>query len=207
MRSQENINNPHLQSTVVIPSLSRFRFSKTGSFHTGLGTLASQSLSVVIVLVPQLCCHFHFHFHLQGSSWPRDRTLVSCITGKFFTSWATGKSPGLSIQDLVLPTHPLPFKVLLKPWNSDGTYRPGLKASRNPDWDLNPWFVLFCGCAIQHVRSQFPDQGLNLCPLHWKHGVLITGPPGKSWPHGFLIEITHLVSGLNEFQVLQWETK
>ena len=27
----------------------------------------------------------------RGSSWPRDRTLVSCITGRFFTTLATGK--------------------------------------------------------------------------------------------------------------------
>ena len=28
----------------------------------------------------------------RGSSQPRDWTLVSCIAGKFFTTWATGKS-------------------------------------------------------------------------------------------------------------------
>ena len=33
---------------------------------------------------------------------------------------------------------------------------------------------------MQHVGSQFPDQGSNLRPLQWKHGVLTTGPPGKS---------------------------
>ena len=27
-----------------------------------------------------------------------------------------------------------------------------------------------------------PDQGLNPAPLHWKHGVLATGPSGK-FPH------------------------
>ena len=27
---------------------------------------------------------------------------------------------------------------------------------------------------------QTPNQELNPHPLHWKHGVLITGPPGKS---------------------------
>ena len=27
----------------------------------------------------------------RGSSWPRDRTLVSCIAGRFFIVWATGK--------------------------------------------------------------------------------------------------------------------
>ena len=26
-----------------------------------------------------------------GSSWPRDQTCVSCIAGRFFTVWATGK--------------------------------------------------------------------------------------------------------------------
>ena len=28
----------------------------------------------------------------RRSSWPRDRILVSCMAGRFFTIWATGKS-------------------------------------------------------------------------------------------------------------------
>ena len=28
-------------------------------------------------------------FFSRGSSWPRDRTQVSCIAGRFFTIWAT----------------------------------------------------------------------------------------------------------------------
>ena len=28
--------------------------------------------------------------------------------------------------------------------------------------------------------SQFPNQGLSLCQLQWKHGILTTGPPPKS---------------------------
>jgi len=28
----------------------------------------------------------------RGSSWPRDRTQVSCIAGRHFTVWATGES-------------------------------------------------------------------------------------------------------------------
>ena len=31
------------------------------------------------------------------------------------------------------------------------------------------------GCALQHVKSWFPNQGSNLCPLQWKPGVLNTG--------------------------------
>ena len=33
--------------------------------------------------------------------------------------------------------------------------------------------------------SWFPDQGLNLGPLHWKHGVLAPGMPGKSSSYDF----------------------
>ena len=46
-------------------------------------------------------------------------------------------------------------------------------------------FVFFFVCFFffwpaPHVGSSFPDQGLNPRPLHWKCGVLTTGPPGKS---------------------------
>lgn len=27
--------------------------------------------------------------------------------------------------------------------------------------------------------TEYPDQGLNLGPPHWEHGVRATGPPGK----------------------------
>ena len=41
--------------------------------------------------------------------------------------------------------------------------------------------VSYFGCATRHVGSQSPDQGSNPCPLHWKHGgVLTTGPGGMS---------------------------
>ena len=38
---------------------------------------------------------------------------------------------------------------------------------------------LACGILV-------PDQGSNLCPLHWKHGVLITGPSGRTPQPGYL---------------------
>ena len=35
--------------------------------------------------------------------------------------------------------------------------------------------------VLRHMGSQFPDQGLNLCPLHCLEGGFFTaGPPGKS---------------------------
>ena len=59
------------------------------------------------------------HSLLQESSQPRDRTQVSCITGRFFTSWATRKAqeywsgwpapspvalpdPGIKLESMVL---------------------------------------------------------------------------------------------------------
>ena len=42
------------------------------------------------------------------------------------------------------------------------------------------FFFFFFGCTAQHMVSLFSDQDLKPCPLQWKHGVLTTGPPGKS---------------------------
>ena len=33
---------------------------------------------------------------------------------------------------------------------------------------------------MECVRSYFPNQGLNLSPLHWQLEVLTTGKPGRS---------------------------
>ena len=41
------------------------------------------------------------------------------------------------------------------------------------------------GCAVQHVKSLMLDQESNLCSLQGKHGVLTTGPPGKSYASFF----------------------
>ena len=36
--------------------------------------------------------------------------------------------------------------------------------------------------------QNFPDQGSNLYPLQWKHGILTTGPPGK-FKIGFFLNL------------------
>ena len=40
-------------------------------------------------------------------------------------------------------------------------------------------FVNFLGCSMQHVGSQFPNQGSNRHPLHWKCGVLPLNHHGR----------------------------
>ena len=42
------------------------------------------------------------------------------------------------------------------------------------------WEGLLCSVAC---GSLFPNQGLNPHPLHWKHGILTTGLPGRSLQH------------------------
>ena len=36
------------------------------------------------------------------------------------------------------------------------------------------------GLLVAACGVSFLDEGLNLSPLHWEHGVLAAGPPGKS---------------------------
>ena len=45
------------------------------------------------------------------------------------------------------------------------------------------------GRTTWHVGSSFPGQGLNPRPLHWKHGILTTGPPGKALQSVFIVDI------------------
>ena len=40
-------------------------------------------------------------------------------------------------------------------------------------------FIWLCQVLVAACGILFPDQGLNLGPLHWEHGVLATGPPRK----------------------------
>ena len=46
--------------------------------------------------------------------------------------------------------------------------------------DLDDLLAVACELLVEMCKIQFPDQGLNPGPLYWKHGVLDTGPPGKS---------------------------
>ena len=41
-------------------------------------------------------------------------------------------------------------------------------------------YFLFFGCSTWHVGYQFPDHESEPSTLHWTHGLLGTGPSGKS---------------------------
>ena len=82
-----------------------------------------------------------------GSFWPRDRTQVSCIAGRFFIVWATGEAhwnQGL--------------RIILVPWNDSPLLLALLSSS---------WFC-FLGPSLYLLMDFFLLQGdLNsLLPAH-----------------------------------------
>ena len=62
------------------------------------------------------------------------------------------------------------------------------------------------GCKLLVVACgiQFPNQGLNLGPLHWDPGVLAMGPPGKS---PTLVLVSSLLFKLIFFNVYHFSNK
>lgn len=65
-------------------------------------------------------------------------------------------------------------------------------------------FICF-GYTIQHARSLFSDQGLNLCPLQWEHGVLTYRPPRKSleWSNWYSVP-DYQISAIFERGAFPW---
>ena len=55
-----------------------------------------------------------------------------------------------------------------------------------PGLSCSTWGSLILVAAFKFLvvacEVSFPDQGSNQSPLHWEHGVLATGPPGKRAP-------------------------
>ena len=49
----------------------------------------------------------------RRTSKPRDQTLVSCLTGRFFTVWATGKSPTMEFYSAIKRNA---FESILMSW-------------------------------------------------------------------------------------------
>ena len=54
---------------------------------------------------------------------------------------------------------------------------------------------------LWHEGQAVPDLGLNPGPLHWEHGVLATGPPGKSQEFCLLIKYLQILTEQYKFLV------
>ena len=78
---------------------------------------------------------------------------------------------------------------ILKPFPAPSLYHPsGSSQCTSPKdpvsnlYTLKKIYLAMLGLNCGTQDLQFLDQGsLNLGPLHWGRGVLVTGPPGKSF--------------------------
>ena len=53
-------------------------------------------------------------------------------------------------------------------------------------FQADDYLFIYLSVPMQYAGSWFPNQSLNLCPLHWEPRVLTTGPPGKSLKESYL---------------------
>ena len=96
---------------------------------------------------------------LQVCSWPRPGTVYS-------STWITSSQwNGKLAKEHGIVTAVL--KVLFY-------------LGRNPKIGYTILTGFFFFLATLSSMGNFPNQGQNLSPLHWKHGTLTTRPPGES---------------------------
>ena len=99
----------HEEQTPRFPVLTVSRRQASGLSYWGRRSEVLVTQSCLTLCVPTDCSPPGFSVHgilqarildwiaipfSRGSSWPRDRTWVSCTAGRFFTIWASGKSWG-----------------------------------------------------------------------------------------------------------------
>ena len=92
-----------------------------------------------------------------------------------------------------LPSAPSLFLLYLQPLSLDWLLLLYLWRRSRLFYHKGPFFSFFFGHIAQHVGSSLPNQGLNLCLLQWKWGVLTTGPLGKS--QGPFLILLHIQLG------------
>jgi len=132
----------------------------------------------------------------RGSSQPRDRSQVSHIVGRFFTSWATREAqeywsgwpipspgdlpdPGIKMGSPALQADSLPAELLGKPnLPKDHNYFCGVPENW-PAFLLNFRFLAFPGCSPLPSFSTLPGGRTNSFPstsYMASHGYRHTAP-------------------------------
>ena len=64
--------------------------------------------------------------------------------------------------------------------------------------------VVVHGISCSTACGIFPDQGLNLCPLHWQAEFLTTAPPGKTFSRFFFLIFLFIIYLLCFYFWLCW---
>ena len=118
------------------------------------------------------------HWSLDVLGSPRFQILLPLGAQRL---WSNGPSPGLHGA-------PLAGGQVSKSTTVSalhlGVGECGVNRSHRQSFFRLIYFIVFFNflkaIPTLYVGSLFPDQGSNPRPLHWKHGVLTTGPPEKS---------------------------
>ena len=108
----------------------------------------------------------------RGSSWPRGQTCISCITGGFFTVWATGRLHNGNSAFIIRDIRELPSSFSFSPPHEDTVRRwPSASQGEDPQQEVNlP--------ALWSWNSQPPELGeINVCCLSLSVYKILLGKP------------------------------
>lgn len=89
-------------------------------------------------------------------------------------------SMSTALYRFFLPNIPVPTGMTQKD-SLSATYVLSCVTLRHTEFGYSTAFLkIVFGHTERHIESQLPGQGSNMQPLHYKHGILMIGPPGKS---------------------------
>ena len=109
-------------------------------------------------ILERIACPFH-----RGTSLPRNWTSVSCIAGRFFTSWATREVCGCSISEVSR------VQLMATPWTVAHQAPPSMGFSRQEYWSGMPF----------PSPGDLPDSGIEPRSPSLQADALTSEPPGK----------------------------
>ena len=114
----------------------------------------------------------------RGSSWPRDRSWVSCVAGGFFTDWATVCCAVLSTSEVVVSEGSLKiWQMSQHVWWQEWSSKKGETKNVNGDdyrsRGIEEGEEQNCSCFPEVIK-----QGCQLT-LRWKKGVKNWGGRGN----------------------------
>ena len=105
--------------------------------------------------------------------------LCCCCCSVTKSCWTICDPMDYSMSGLPVPHH-LPESTQVHVHWIGGVIQP-LYSSKDCSFEIfNFFFFWLHQVLVAECRTQFPNQGANLDPLHWECRVLATGPPGKS---------------------------
>ena len=142
----------------------------------------------------ELFCLYIYSIYFQVCIYLAVQDL-SCGIRDFLTAecdtWCIGKESACQCRrHRRCGFHPWSEKICWRrKWQPTPVFFPGKCNGQRRLADYNPQShkeldmteqTSTCDLLVEACGIQFLDQGLNLDPLHWKHGVLVIGPSGKS---------------------------